>query len=133
MLCKHQTKKLCTLKDPNCRAITNVGFILNRYDRRRLNKLVDVFGKKLICVKNKLYNVEFYLKKCVRISWFAYDREYEVVFDSTNKRYWSFIVKKDIWDNLLKYRNDCIDFEIVDYDLLYVTTSDIGNMTLNGI
>lgn len=119
--------------DPNCRAVTNVRFMLNRYDRRRLNKLIDVFGKKLICVKNKLYSGEFYLKKCVRISWFAYDREYEVVFDSTNKRYWSFIVKKDIWNNLLKYRNDCIEFEVVDYDLLYVTTSDIGNMTLMGI
>mgnify|MGYP006907960587 CR=1 FL=1 len=134
MMYTHQTKKLSNLKgSPNSRAVSCVGFILNRYDRRRLNKLINIFGNKLISVKNALCSRNFYIEKCIRISYFEYDSEYVATFKCTDKIVLQVIIKENLFNDLLKYRNDCIDFDMCDYDLFYVKTLDIGNMTLKSI
>ena len=134
-----QTKKLCNVKSTKSRAVGCKGFILNRFDRRRLNKLIAIFGNRFFCLKinysSKTYTFKFYLQRCERVSYFEYDSEYEVVFSCTDRRNRSFIVKESLWNDLLKFRNDCIEFTLEEYcdDLLYVKPLDLGSCTLNEI
>ena len=141
-----QTKKLCNVKSTKSRAVGCKGFILNRFDRRRLNKLIAIFGNRFFCLKidyfGRSFTFEFNLQRCERVSYFECgsgyfenNSEYEVVFSCTDRRNRSFIVHESLWNDLLKFRNDCIDFTLEEYcdDLLYVKTLDLGCCTLNEI
>lgn len=141
-----QTKKLCNVKSTKSRVVGCKGFILNRFDRRRLNKLIAIFGNRFFCLKvnylSRSYTFEFNLQRCERVSYFEHgsgyfenDSEYEVVFSCTDRRNRSFIVHESLWNDLLKFRNDCIEFTLEEYcdDLLYVKTLDLGSCTLNEI
>lgn len=134
-----QTKRLCNIKSTKSRAVGCKGFVLNRFDRRRLNKLIAVFGNKLFSLEMKIYNriytSKFPLQRCEHVLYFESDSEYSVVFSCTDRVQRSFIVHKFLWNDLLKFRNDCIDFTVEEYcdDLLYVKTLDLGCCTLSDI
>ena len=138
-----QTKKLCNVKSTKSRVVGCKGFILNRFDRRRLNKLIAIFGNRFFCLNfGRSFTFEFNLQRCERVSYFEYDSGYfehdsvyEVVFSCTDRRNRSFIVHESLWNDLLKFRNDCIDFTLEEDcdDLLYVKTLDLGCCTLNEI
>lgn len=97
MVYKKRVQKLFDLKPVNNPFwVFYKGFVLNRYDRRRLNKIISF-------VKT---NDTFNTFGILRVEKICYKRDLQLVEITVlclEYGYISVAVKKDLWDNLLKF------------------------------
>lgn len=126
MVYKKRVQKLFDLKPVNNPFwVFYKGFVLNRYDRRRLNKIIRF-------VKTNDTFKDFGILKVENI---CYKRDYQLVEICVlclEYDYISVAVKKDLWENLLKFD---INYLTVSHplDFYYIVNVDktVGEVTLN--
>lgn len=115
------------------------GFILNRYDRRRVNKLVKLYvGKDIYLETNKgIKHLKF--KTIGRVGYYKDDGGiYEVVFEGYRLNFndfyfYSLMIAKDLWDSLLSISENQFKLKVYRYDIIGLETVDVGTMTLVGL